>query len=179
MTTLYVLIGLPASGKSSWARENVGRLRAVAVGSDDVRRDFQANGRDTLNTDLVFAEVERRAHSLLQAGQSVILDATHYNRQYRLYALQLAIEIDVRRVAVWFDLPLSICLERNARRGEHNFDDEDGPFFLPTEELMRSIADQFQPPGLDEFDEVVRVGRRSSRGSPAASAAPTPVVPAW
>ena len=158
MAALYVLIGLPASGKSTWARENVGRLQAVVVCSDDVRRDFQASSRDTLDTDLVFTEVERRASSLLRVGRSVILDATHSSREHRRYALQLASQIDAHCVAIWFDLPLSVCLERNVRRGERNFDDETGPFFPPSEELVRDLADRFQPPGLDEFDQVVRVG---------------------
>lgn len=158
MTTLYVLIGLPASGKTTWARRNFRSLHAVVVCSDDIRRDFQADGRDTLNTDLVFAEMERRARSLLQAGQSVMLDATHFSRTYRRYAVQLASDTRAHRVAVWFELPLSVCLERNARRGQGTCGEVRGPFFPPSEHDMRDIADQFQPPGSDEFDEVVRVG---------------------
>jgi len=158
MTALYVLIGLPASGKSSWARANAARLRACVVCSDDVRRDLRTHGRDAQDSDLVFSEVERRARAVLQSGQSVILDATHSNRELRRYALQLAAEIHAHRVAIWFDLPLSVCLERNARRSERGVDDEDGPFFPPSEALVRAIAELSQPPGLDEFDEVVSVG---------------------
>lgn len=158
MTTLYVLIGLPASGKTTWAQRNFRSLHAVVVCSDDIRRDFQADGRDTLNTDLVFAEMERRARSLLHADQSVVLDATHFSRTYRRYAVQLANETRARRVAVWFDLPLSVCLDRNARRGDGTRGEVDGPFFPPSDRDMRDIADLFQPPGSEEFDEVVRVG---------------------
>lgn len=158
MTTLYVLIGLPASGKTTWARQNFSGLHAAVVCSDDIRRDFQADGRDTLNTDLVFAEMERRARSMLQAGHPVMLDATHFSRTYRRYAIQLAGELHARRVAIWFDLPLSVCLERNARRGDGRCGEVDGPFFPPSEHDLRDIADMFQPPGSDEFDEVVRIG---------------------
>jgi len=158
MTTLYVLIGLPASGKTTWARRNFKSLHAVIVCSDDIRRDFQADGRDTMDTDLVFVEMEQRARSWLQAGQSVMLDATHFSRTYRRYAVRLASETGAHRVAIWLDLPLSVCLERNARRGEGECGAVDGPFFPPSAHEVRDIAGLFEPPGSDEFDEVVRVG---------------------
>ena len=164
MTTLYVLIGLPASGKTTWARQSFSSLHAAVVCSDDIRRDFQADGRDTLNTDLVFVEMERRARSLLQAGQSVMLDATHFSRKYRRYAVQLASETRAHRVAIWFDLPLSVCLERNARRAEGRCGEVAGPFFPPSEDDVRDIAELFQRPGSDEFDEVVRMGSWSVAG---------------
>jgi predicted kinase len=153
MMTLYVLIGLPGSGKSTWARENAAHLRAVVVGSDEVRREFQASGQNPLNGDAVFAEVERRARTLLQTDQSVILDATHFLRKYRTYALHLAGDCCARRVAIWFDVPLDICLQRDAQRSNLTFGDEQVP-----EEVVRRMAAMFQPPGRDEFDEVVRVG---------------------
>ncbi len=152
MTTLYVLIGLPGSGKSTWARQNADHLNAVVVGSDEVRREFQANGQNPLNGDQVFAEVERRARALLQTGQSVILDATHFLRKYRTYALHLAGDRRARRVAIWFDVPLDICLQRDAQRSNLTFGDEQVP-----EDVVRHMADLLQPPGRDEFDEVVKV----------------------
>jgi len=152
VTTLYLLIGLPGSGKSSWARENRSRLHAVVVGSDEIRREFGANGQDFFHDDLVFAEVERRARSLLQTGRSVILDATHFERNYRSYALDLTREIDADRVAIWFDVPLAVCLQRNARRSNRTYGDRPVP-----EEYLRTLHDLFEPPGEEEFDEVVRV----------------------
>ncbi|HTP06714.1 MAG TPA: ATP-binding protein [Anaerolineae bacterium] len=152
MTTLYVLIGLPGSGKSTWARQNVDRLHAVVVGSDEVRREFQANGQNPLNGDRVFAEVERRARSLLQADQSVILDATHFLRKYRTYTLHLARDTRARRVAIWFDVPLDICLQRNDQRSNLTFGDEQVP-----KDVVRRMADLLQSPGRDEFDGVVKV----------------------
>lgn len=152
MTTLYVLIGLPGAGKSSWARENAGGLQAVVVCSDDVRRDLHAAGEDPEDGDAVFAEVERRARRLLEADRSVVLDATHFQRRYRTYVERLVSGTDVRRVAVWFDVPLEVCLQRNARRNGSDFGDR-----RMTDEFVRGIADAFEPPGDDEFDEVLRV----------------------
>jgi len=150
--TAYVLIGAPGSGKSTWARENASRLDAVVVGSDDVRNDFSVSGENPLDGDAVFAEVERRARDLLAAGQSVILDATHSRRRYRTYAIDLARDLDARRVAIWFDVPLEECLRRNAGRTGGTFGSESVPA-----RVVRGIFEHLQPPGPDEFDEIIRI----------------------
>jgi hypothetical protein len=149
---LYVLIGAPGSGKSAWARENAARLDAAVVGSDEVRNDFRMSGKNPINGDAVFAEVERRARDVLRAGRSVILDATHYRRKYRSYAISLARNLGVRRVGVWFDVTLDECLRRNAGRTGGTFGDESVP-----DDVVRDIFAHLQPPRPDEFDEVMRV----------------------
>jgi protein phosphatase len=157
MTTLYVLSGVPGAGKSTWARTNASRLHATVVCSDDVRRDFEADGQDPWDGDAVFAEVERRARCLIEIDRSVIVDATHYQRAYRTYLRQLGIGADVRRVAIWFDVPLEICLQRNAGRSGLTFGNR-----RMTDDFVRGLADAFEPPTRDEFDEIIRLGRDSS-----------------
>ncbi|MGZ4701283.1 MAG: AAA family ATPase [Ilumatobacteraceae bacterium] len=152
MTTLYVLCGPPGAGKSTWARENAGRLQAVVVCSDDVRRDLEAEGRDPWDGDSVFAEVELRARGLLQADRSVVLDATHFQRRYRTYIRDVVSGIDVQRVGIWFVVPLEVCLQRNAGRDGVAFGDR-----RMSDEFVRALAEAFEPPGSDEFDEVVTV----------------------
>lgn len=152
MPTLYVLIGLPGSGKSTWSRDNAARLDAVVVGSDEVRRDFHACGQNPLNGDQVFAEVERRAREQLQADRSVVLDATHYLRRYRRYAIDLARQLQVWCVALWFDAPLAEVLRRNEWRTGDQFGEQRVP-----DHIIREMAAHFEPPGRDEFDRVVRI----------------------
>jgi protein phosphatase len=159
MTTLYVLCGLPGAGKSTWARGNAGPLQAVVVCSDDVRRDFAADGRDPWDGDSVFAEVERRARRLLQDDRSVVLDATHFQRRYRTYVDDVVRGIDVRRVAVWFAVPLEICLQRNAGRNGVDFGER-----RMSDRFVLDLAEAFEPPTSDEFDEVVTVDVSPQRG---------------
>ena len=152
MPTLYVLIGLPGSGKSHWAQTNADRIGAVVVGSDDVRAEFQALGENPHDGNAVFAEVERRARALLQADRSVILDATHYQRRYRTYAIDLARQLRVPCVAVWFDTPLASALQRNGWRTGDRFGAQRVP-----DHIIRDMAAHFDPPGGAEFDRVVRI----------------------
>lgn len=152
MPTLYVLIGLPGSGKSHWAQANADRIGAVVVGSDEVRADLQVRGQNPYDGDAVFAEVERRARAQLQADRSVILDATHYQRRYRTYAIDLAQQLLVPCVAVWLDASLAEALQRNGWRTGDRFSEQRVP-----DHVIREMAAHFNPPGRDEFDRVVRI----------------------
>jgi protein phosphatase len=149
--TLYVLIGIQGSGKSTWARANAGRLEAVVVASDEIRNELVAAGLDaTQQGDRVFAILEERLAQHLTAGRNVIADATHARRAWRANEVAVARRCAARTVAVWFDLPLAVCLARNARKpgGEHW-----GDRIIPNA-VLYDMAKHFEPPGPDEFDEI-------------------------
>lgn len=79
---------------------------------------------------MVFAEVERRARAHLQTDRSVILDATHYQRRYRTYAIDLARQLHVPCIAVWFDTPLAEALQRNGWRIGDRFGEQRVPDYI-------------------------------------------------
>jgi predicted kinase len=151
---LYVLIGVQGSGKSTWARANAGRLGAEVVASDEVRNELEAAGVPAAGEgDRVFATLEARVGEHLARGCNVIADATHVKRRWREQVVALAREHGARRVAVWFDLPLEVCLERNARKPGGEWGDRPAP-----EEVVRALWWGLEAPGGEEFEEVVRVG---------------------
>jgi predicted kinase len=149
--TLYVLIGIQGSGKSTWAKANAGRLEAVIVASDEIRNELAAAGLDPTDMgDRVFATLEERLAEHLAAGRSVIADATHARRAWREKEVAIARRFGARTVAIWFDLPLAVCQARNARKpgGEHW-----GDRIIPNA-ILRNMAEHFEPPGPDEFDAI-------------------------
>ena len=74
---LYVLIGIQASGKSTWARANAGALQAEVVASDEIRNELEAEGLEAEHEgDRVFSIFEARVARLLDNGRNVIADAT-------------------------------------------------------------------------------------------------------
>jgi predicted kinase len=151
---VYILIGLQGSGKSTWARANAQRLGASLLASDEVRNELESEGIDASDKgDLVFAIVEERLGRGLAEDRNVIVDATHARRRWREREIAIARERGARVVAVWFDVPLAVCLERNRRK-------PGGPRWgerVVPQAVLLGVARSFEPPTVDEFDEIWRL----------------------
>lgn len=151
---VYLLIGVQGSGKSTWVRANAERLNAAVLASDEVRNELEARGIDaSTEGDQVFAIVEERLGRLVDEGKNVIVDATHARRRWREKHLAIARKHGAKVVAVWLDVPLAVCLTRNAQKpGGPRW----GERVVPKEVLL-GVAQGFEPPTKKEFDEVWRI----------------------
>lgn len=154
MPTLYLLLGVQGSGKSTWAKADAGRLNAVVLSSDAIRNELEAQGRemDAKNGDKVFAIFNGRMEQLLQEGKNVISDATHARRIWRQDEIAIARRLGARIVGVWFDVPLEECRRRNASRAGGPWGERAVP-----DSFVREVARAFAPPQPGEFDEVWRL----------------------
>jgi predicted kinase len=154
MSVLYVLIGLQGSGKTTWASANAQRLSATVLASDSVRNELvqQGQGAQAQNGDFVFGIFNRRLLELLRSGQNVISDATHARRAWRRDEIMIGRSRGVWVVGVWFDVPLALCLARNASRAGSSWGDQVVP-----EAYLREVAAQFEAPAVGEFDEIWRL----------------------
>jgi len=152
---LYVLIGIQATGKSTWAAANAARLEAVVVASDDIRNELEAAGIPAEHDgDRVFAIFEERVAHWLDLGRNVIADATHARRPWRVNVMRLARQRGVPVVAVWFQAPLEVSRARNARKpGGARWGDR-----VTADEVLVDMWQHFDPPGADEFDEIWKIG---------------------
>ena len=83
MKTLYFLRGLPASGKTTWAKKKLaalnlgGKRRAVRTNKDEIRARLSAKGISG-ESKVIRRETELVTKAL-QAGLDVIIDNTHFN----------------------------------------------------------------------------------------------------
>lgn len=151
---LYVLIGIQATGKSTWAGANAARLGAEIVASDEIRNELEAEGIDAEHEgDRVFAIFEGRVARLLEAGRGVIADATHARRAWRANVLSLANQHGARTVAVWFQVPLDESRARNAcKPGGARWGDR-----IIQDAVLVEMWQHLDAPGLDEFDEIWKI----------------------
>jgi predicted kinase len=154
MAVIYLLLGVQGSGKSTWAQANAQRLAAIVLASDAVRNDLVGQGQSQKaeKGDAVFAILNKRLRTEVGAGENVILDATHARRAWRRDAIMIGRLFSARVVGVWFDVPLGVCLERNAQRAGSAWGDQAVP-----EQFVREVAAGFEAPAPNEFDELWRV----------------------
>ena len=78
--TLYTLVGLPASGKSTFSAS---RKDCVVVCPDTIRKTVLGNETDQKNGGLIFAIAWKQINKALLQGKDVIFDATNCQKKYR------------------------------------------------------------------------------------------------
>ena len=117
--SLVTLIGPSGCGKSSFARKH---FKATEVVSSDFCRGLVADDENDQTAsneafDLLHTIVRKR----LARGNLTVVDATNVEPAYRKQLIAIAREYHVIPVALAFNLPASICHERNAARPDRQF----------------------------------------------------------
>jgi len=116
MRKLILLVGIPASGKTTLSKtlEEKGFARLCA---DDIRLELYGNEAEQGNPKDVFAIFFQRLETLLQADRDIVIDNTNVRIQHRRQILERAHKFQYSDIELWFlDTPLEVCLQRNKER---------------------------------------------------------------
>ncbi len=142
MVKMYMMIGLPASGKSTIAKELSKSEEAIIVSSDEIRKGF-GDINDQSQNEKVFEEVEKRIKEGLLNG-NVIYDATNINYKKRRAFLQKLNKMEVKKIAILVATPYEECLQRNAQRERK----------VPEEVIKRMYFNFYIPQYYEGFDDI-------------------------
>lgn len=114
--TLYVMCGLPASGKSTYSKELALKYNAKIFSSDALREEMlnDVNNQDH-NTD-IFIELHRRIKAHLASGSNAIMDSTNINSKKRRAFLSELKNIPCIKECHIIATPYEECLKRNKER---------------------------------------------------------------
>jgi len=148
---VVLAIGLPGSGKSSWFK----RHNVVPLSSDMVRTLLFDDVREQRFQDLVFSNLRSMLKARLIAKRPMnYVDATNLTPQERQHWVKLAKDYNYEVHAVFFDVPLDVCIERHLRRDR-----------VVPEDVMRRMAAKLKAPSFQEgFAKitVVRVKKKDA-----------------
>lgn len=155
-------IGLPGAGKSTYfARKGI-----VPLSSDLIRELLYDNAADQRHPEWVFAALRELLRRRLAAGvETTYIDATNLTRLFRRPFVQIAREFGCAAEAIFFDVPLEVCLERNRKRKNVPPGPARDARVVP-EDALRRMARRVEPPTREEgFSRivVVRSGPKKSR----------------
>jgi predicted kinase len=140
---IVITVGLPGSGKSTYLK----RRGWNAISSDEIRRLIADDPADQTIHARVFATIRYLIRQRLTVGRPVTnVDATHLTRWERRPYIRLAKRYGCEIEALFFDVPVETCIERNQRRER-----------VVPRRVILEMARNLQVPTLEEgFDRVVR-----------------------
>jgi len=147
--TVVLAIGLPGSGKSSWFK----RHNITPLSSDMLRSLLFDDPTEQRFQDLIFSNLRSMLKARLIARRPLnYVDATNLTPHERQSWIKLGHDYGYEVQAVFFDVPLEVCLERNHKRERVVADD-----------VMRRMSAKLKAPTFEEgFSKitVVRVKRK-------------------
>ena len=102
--TLYITVGLPGSGKSTYAKEFIKGKEIEYLSSDSLRAVYGKDENDQSVTSIVFGHIKRKVDEFLKDGKNVLVDATSVNRKERSDYINTAKKYGAKVVAIVFKM---------------------------------------------------------------------------
>lgn len=144
--TLKVIVGVPGSGKTTYCNEyvesHVGEP-IVHLSSDKLRNELLGDTNDQSQNGRIFEEMKTRALNYLDAGCTVLYDATNITRKDRQHILDGCPKYVIKEAVVCW-APVSMCIERDSNRDR-----------TVGKDVIDRMLKRFQAPYFDEgFDRI-------------------------
>jgi uncharacterized domain HDIG len=140
-----MLVGLPASGKSEYAKNQNEFFGDIVISSDAMRLELYGDETNQDNNKELFELLHRRIKDELLKGNSVVYDATNINYKRRMAFLQELNNVECKKICIIFATPYDECLRRNKARKR----------VVPEEVIKRMMCEFWVPQYYEGWDKII------------------------
>lgn len=145
---MIMMCGLPASGKSTYAKEYTETHKnTIWLSSDNIRKELYGDENIQDNSEKVFSLMRIRTKEALTQGVNVVWDSTNINYKRRMGFLNELNKIPCEKICVFMATPFEKCLVNNANR------DRTVPYYV-IERMYRHFDVPYYYEGWDSIEVV-------------------------
>jgi predicted kinase len=149
---VLVGVGAPGSGKSTWWSEGLKNglipRQSTRINMDEIRLHLTGSESDQSQNNTVAKLAEEQLKSNLSNKTPVIFwDNTSAKRKYRKSIIDLAKMSNYKIIAIYWDIPLQTCLERNKSRAR----------MVPEDVILKmyNSIKEIPPTKNEGFDDII------------------------
>lgn len=153
--SMIMLVGLPGSGKSTFAKTitysgdiSPEDTKPIIHSSDELRREMYGDSSIQGDNDALFNELHKRIIRDLKSGKNVVYDATNINKKQRIHFLNKLKDIDCYKDCIVMATKLDTCLKNNRNRTDRQIPDN----------VIHRMYLNYQPPHENEgFENIIYI----------------------
>ena len=154
MSTVYMMIGIQGSGKTTFAKVLSKGFNISVISSDELR----INNPD-LDEELVFPTLYQMCRDKILNNESFIYDATNITPKVRKRFVDSLTDLGVNKemydiVAVYFEPDVELSIERVSKRNK-----EGNERYMPIDVIKEYAKNIVEPTNDEGFSQIIKISR--------------------
>jgi len=116
---MVILVGAPASGKSTWGKKYAQDNKLAYISTDEIRGEVGKGEGDQNVSPAAWMIGKKRVMESLSIGKGVVIDSTNINHKVRKQWIKIGREYGAEIMAVVFEIDRDELIKRDKERERH------------------------------------------------------------